>query len=196
MNNKYTIEISQDDLAENPRDWENLGRIICWHHRYNLGDQHKFTCPSHFEEEAKELKHIMLPLFLYDHSGITMNTAGFSCQWDSGQVGYVYVSRIKLREEFGYQRLTKKRFTEIRGLLEREIKTYDQFLRGDVYNYSITNDSGEIIDSCGGFFGHDHCLSEAQDLVKWHIADDKKRREKRLKGYIRNRVPLEKRVFD
>ena len=27
---------------------------------------------------------VILPLYLYDHSGITMNTTGFSCPWDSG----------------------------------------------------------------------------------------------------------------
>ena len=35
-------------------------------------------------------KYLMLPLYLYDHSGITMNTTGFSCPWDSGQVGWIY----------------------------------------------------------------------------------------------------------
>ena len=29
---------------------------------------------------------IVQPLYLYDHGGITMNTTGFSCSWDSGQV--------------------------------------------------------------------------------------------------------------
>ena len=30
---------------------------------------------------------VILPLYLHDHSGLTMNTSGFHCPWDSGQVG-------------------------------------------------------------------------------------------------------------
>ena len=37
---------------------------------------------------------VILPLYLYDHSGITMNTCGFSCPWDSGQVGWIYASAM------------------------------------------------------------------------------------------------------
>jgi len=43
-----------------------------------------------------EEKHVILPLYLYDHGGITMNTGGFSCRWDSGQVGWIYASKESL----------------------------------------------------------------------------------------------------
>lgn len=34
----YTIEIRQDELAGSPREWDNLGTMVCFHRRYNLGD--------------------------------------------------------------------------------------------------------------------------------------------------------------
>ena len=52
-----------------------------------------FGSPAYEREVDERLmkvisqKFLMLPLYLYDHSGITMNTTGFSCPWDSGQVG-------------------------------------------------------------------------------------------------------------
>ncbi len=36
-----------------------------------------------------------------------MNTTGFSCPWDSGQVGWVFVSKKKVREEYGVKRITE-----------------------------------------------------------------------------------------
>ncbi len=49
---------------------------------------------------------VILPLDLYDHSGITMNTTGFHCPWDSGQVGYIYVMPEDIRKEFSAARVS------------------------------------------------------------------------------------------
>lgn len=37
-------------------------------------------------------KYITLPLYLMDHSGLAMQTTSFNDPWDSGQVGWIYVS--------------------------------------------------------------------------------------------------------
>jgi hypothetical protein len=39
----YLIEVEQDDNTESPREWDNLGTMICFHSRYNLGDKHNFS---------------------------------------------------------------------------------------------------------------------------------------------------------
>lgn len=176
---QYCVLIHQEDGPESPRDWENLGIMVCWHRRYNLGDQHdhksaksffvslaetvlphealidkvksgetnlyiEYTddpddelpyelrddsgCPilsartedelflgGNFDEildwidvgvlrtllgESDQIA--MLPLYLYDHSGITMNTSGFSDPWDSCQVGYIYMTKEVFLKETGY----------------------------------------------------------------------------------------------
>jgi hypothetical protein len=68
---------------------------------------------------------------------ITINTGGYSCPWDSGQVGFIYVSREKVREEYGWKVITKKREEKIVEILRDEVKTYDQYLTGDVYGYIV-----------------------------------------------------------
>jgi hypothetical protein len=130
-----------------------------------------------YEQEQMELAfdkyYISLPLYLYDHSGITMNTTGFSCRWDSGQVGFIYVSRSNVREEYGWNRITKAREQQILKYLEGEVETYDQFIRGDVYGFiaeerpeAVFDDEGtkvhfdedelwEETDICCGFYGTD-----------------------------------------
>src|SRR3990167_995153 len=87
------IELHQDELMESPRGWDNLGTMVCFHSRYRLGDSHNFESPKDFQEQITEEAHVILPLYLYDHSGLAINTTGFHCPWDSGQVGFIYVSK-------------------------------------------------------------------------------------------------------
>lgn len=95
------IEIHPDTDAESPREWDNAGTMVCWHRRYALGDKHTFNSPADFEEWAKENKALVLPLFLYDHSGLSMRTSAYGDPWDSGQVGYIYILPAKILEEWG-----------------------------------------------------------------------------------------------
>ena len=46
--------------------------------------------------------YVLLPLYLYEHGGMTMNTRGYSCSWDSGQVGFIYASKETFRNETAY----------------------------------------------------------------------------------------------
>ena len=187
---RYTLCVHYDEYAESPREWDNLGRMICFHSRYSLGDKHSYGNPIDFlrdayahaisdggkalvrylksgkahsayleynrsthewdlhectslrtvlghsepgweitksapksqlrddgwfwdymlesltESDLVELLNalpdcVLLPLYLYDHSGITMNTGGFSCPWDSGQVGWIFADGNAIRREYG-----------------------------------------------------------------------------------------------
>lgn len=94
-----------------------------------------------------------------------MNTTGFSCPWDSGQVGAIVVSKEKVRKEYGWKVVTKKRIEKIREYLINEVSTYDQYLRGDVYGYIVESANGENLDSCWGFYGVENCLEAAKSTV-------------------------------
>ena len=50
------IRISADESAGDPRtDWDcNVGRMICWHSRYNLGDKHDYNADTFIRELAFE----------------------------------------------------------------------------------------------------------------------------------------------
>ncbi|WP_342758904.1 hypothetical protein [Kineothrix sedimenti] len=48
----YLLQIMMDDEPMNPRtDYDNFGHMICWHSRYNLGDQHNFEDTNDFLKE-------------------------------------------------------------------------------------------------------------------------------------------------
>ena len=180
----YVIKIYQDDDCRSPREDDNLGTMICFHGRYNLGDKHDYNSNDYsgWSEQRRVIEKqenvaVILPLYLYDHSGITMSTSPFSCGWDSGQVGWIIVSKEKVRKEYGVKRITKDTLEKVTQCLESEIKTYDQYLTGDVYGYQIykvdTCDKGceheEFVDSCWGFYGDEECMEEAKSILKYYI---------------------------
>lgn len=159
------IKIYYDYDAESPREWDPLGTMLCNHRRYNLGDTENpyagdtGTYEEDFKKYIKEELNltvndvIYLPLYLYDHSGLSINTTGFSCSWDSGQLGYVYVTKNRVRGEFNAKRISSKLKKKVEKVLISEVELYDAYLKGEVYIYELIDDDGEFITSCGGFTG-------------------------------------------
>ena len=257
--NAYTLVILEDDDTGlyNPREeCDNLGTMMCWHRRYNLGDGHDYSEPRDFlqqllydecsspdyeygkpvydfiknghsenarlaynrslrEWELLENQHwssnsdwyvsssypasqkgeavpnwfldeclsalktselmklieqtecaVILPLFLYDHSGITMNTSGFSCPWDAGQVGWIYASREDIKEEFG--EVTPETLEKTKEILQSEVKEYDYYLTGQCYGFKLYQGAEEI-DSCWGFLGE---LADIQKRISEELPDE------------------------
>lgn len=122
----------------NPREDDNLGLMICSHKRYNLGDKHDFNFDNHnnWDEAENAIKKqydvaVILPLYLYDHSGITMATKPFSCRWDSGQVGFIVVSKKKIRDEYKVKRISNELIKKVTKVLEAEVKGYDNYIMGN-----------------------------------------------------------------
>lgn len=143
---EYTTEAElQATETVNPREMWNLGFMACFHRRYNLGD--KVTDPrggTITVEEARRIEAtntcptrgggawepcIVLPLHLYDHSGITMNTTGFSCPWDSGRIGIIYAPYSRILECHGAKRVTAKMIEQTKAALIAEVEEYDRHLR-------------------------------------------------------------------
>lgn len=158
-----TLEMIQDTDPANPRtERDNLGTMICFHKRYSLGDKHDYDTNqfTSWEDMRNKLVNrldiaVILPLYLYDHSSITIATTPFSCPWDSGQIGYVYVTKEKARKEYMVKRLTKQKLALIEKVLLTEVETYDQYLTGDVWGYRVYNSDGDEIESVWGFYGDD-----------------------------------------
>lgn len=200
------LQITQDEHPLNPRvDWDNLGTMICLHGRYDLGDKHSYRHSDFNDWEGlKQLKQaimkdikegIILPLYLYDHSGITISYKPFSSRFDSGQVGWIYCSLEDACKNWPCKTFedtmpdwldTSKQITlreATQRALEGEVETYDQYLRGDVYRFKVIERKDCVycgayhereLDSCGGFFGDniktngilDHIDDEILDLDK------------------------------
>lgn len=162
-NENVRFSIFQDVDSINPlEDFDHEERMVCFHRRYNLGDKHDYRQDDY--SSWAELKSailrdnkgaVILPLYLYDHSGITMKTTPFGDPWDSGQVGFIYLTKEGMKKYYGESmpRYWRKRANEI---LVGAVKTYDDYLTGNVYGFKVerkVEGEWEEEDSCWGFIG-------------------------------------------
>lgn len=180
----YKLEIFHDQSPESPRSWDNLGTMICFHRRYSLGDKHDYNSNDYSgwdEMEEAIIKNenvaVILPLYLYDHGGITISTSSFSCRWDSAQIGFIFVSKEKLRKEYNTKRITKGIIVKATNVLEGEVETYDQYLTGEVYGYRVSkisvcnegHEHSEEVDSCWGYYGEDSVNEEGNSVLDSYV---------------------------
>jgi hypothetical protein len=208
--NGVRLRIEYDPQPSNPRDCDNLGRMVCFHPRYNLGDEVHYDLPKgvryHFDADNEPVEDevdygwgvsgkgtfkepaqviaflkvieaeggAVLPLYLYEHSGITIRTGPFDCPWDSGQVGFIYMTAQTIEETWALEKA--------KAALKAEVEEYDLLLTGQVYGYVIEelegdleNDVWEHVDSCWGFFGLEYAKEEGESALKAAIEERKAR---------------------
>lgn len=240
MKQPYLLQVMYDDEPLNPRtDYDNFGKMVCWHSRYNLGDEHDFedtnellkslardsvepdalislvrsgkvegvkleynqsdggwtvseyddyfkkwfttffegsmadnkqdifedilnTLPDQLFYALASEKNLILPLNLYDHSGLSMSVSSFigraqHAEWDSGQVGWIYATADSIRAEYG--NCSAESVEKAKALLKSEVETYNYYLSGQCYGFRLY-ENGEEMDSCWGFLG------ALQDVLK------------------------------
>lgn len=167
------LSIESDSFAESPRCWDNLGTIVCCC-RCLLGDDHVYESKKEFLENINNNNSIILPIYFYDHSGLTIRTYPFSCQWDSGFLGYIYVSKEKVLDDFAVTEIDKELEKKVIKLLQGEIEIYNQFINGEVYTVKCEqidncpccgSETFEIVFSEGGFYGSDWFKNGVSDLL-------------------------------
>jgi hypothetical protein len=204
----YTIKIEQDTDSPNPRtDFDNAGTMVCWHNRYTLGDIQPKESPDDWlreqlsDEYSKgwldvadlfellktfERKNIVMPVYSYEHGSISLSTSReypFNDRWDSGQVGWIYISKTRAVEEWGKKLFTKtvanKAYTYLRG----EVQTFDDYLNNNVYGWIVYDKDGEQMDSVWGYFpDHDgksdyqFVLNDAKTSIDWDVKEVDKRK--------------------
>lgn len=166
------VEITHDEDAGDPRkDFDQLGVMVCWHDRANLGDRQlnrRDESIPDFVAEAKREGYLVIPLWLYEHGGRTMRAGEgnpFHDQWDSGQVGFIYMTKATIAENWGTtpDREGKTPMERAEACLRAEVAEYDQWLTGDIYCYDIKDPQADpdTLESLCGCYGFDYCKEEA-----------------------------------
>jgi len=113
-----------------------------------------FEClPDNTLKELADRNNIILPVYLYDHSGITIScshTYPYNDRWDAGQVGWIYASYDDIEKTYGVVNADNIKTAE--QVLVDEISTYDDYICGNAYGYIIEKDGVEVA-SCWGYLG-------------------------------------------
>lgn len=256
---EYCLHVELDEYPQDPRSWDNISVLACFHRNYSLGDaideknpedhwrmlvrrfvsdeevfraardgklegirlERNPDCQDEYDvyetcylygwqspNEAKEcleyseigersvseyinddltIGHCQTllepylewkPLWLYDHSGISISCGRrvwpYNDMWDSGQVGFAYVTRQKLVEEGIVSADSDDWRSKASEIIMQEVEDYDMFVRGDCHYANVyikdddccgapEADGWRLEESVGGFLG--------SDIVENGIAD-------------------------
>lgn len=166
----------RDEDARNPLDeFDPMGELVTWHrvYAYGVDGEKKYGTPEDFEAVAKVAGYTMLPVYMLDHSGLTVNTTGFTCPWDSGRLGYIYVTKEQVKAEYGDN--SQESEEKAKDFMRSEINTLDQYMTGDVWGVVIEKETecgecghkeDEHLDSCWGFYGREYAEEECKRMFE------------------------------
>lgn len=158
----YTVTIKPDEWVEYPFENDEVFTLYSNRRHFNP-DKHKMeelfndegNLPTLEQLNSSRSDYEHFRIYAYDHSGMTVSATPFSCPWDSGLLGIVAVKKDEVRDP-------EKAF-------KTYVKTLDQYLQGDVYEFIIRDELGECVDSCGGFYGHSESTLEE---MLYYISDE------------------------
>lgn len=187
-NGDYNVQATMHE-SEDPRLMWTPTIMACFHDKYRLGDwefSHKLTISSEnsekfdsfhdmTKEEAeaalntgflREKRVIALPVYAYIHGGISVRTTPFSCRWDSGKVGIIFIAEKYARECWKWSKISKKRRQFVLEILDADVREYDNYLNKDYWVYEVFDKDGVWVDEgmCWG-------LAELKSKIKSKYPD-------------------------
>lgn len=161
-----------EEEASNPQtDWDEFGEILYLERsRYVLGG--RGVSNEEMRETAENPENIVLPVYAYVHGGATISTGAFSCPWDSGQSGIVWISKADALKQHDWKILTAKRREKVLEHLRGTVKTFAMFLEGDVYDLRIVRidedgdpDPSDIVDAVGDVYDREYAEEELEAML-------------------------------
>lgn len=94
---------------------------------------------------------VVLRVYCYEHSGITFNCCGFSGMFDTGFVGYAYMTTEQIAE-LGWPKGKRGRKKAAEEYIRHCVGDMAAYANGDIYGFNIFDKDGEFVEGCGGFY--------------------------------------------
>lgn len=182
----FFMTAEQDEYPSNPRENDCNCCTICYVRNRYLGSS-KYDNDRDFADsddlndylaglKDRGIEFVSVPLYAYVHSGITISTGSFGDPWDSGCFGVAICTKEQVVEAFGNDTDWKQHAEDI---IEDEIETYDKFLTGETYIYTVYEydkaaKEWTLTDTCSGFYSNDEdeMFSSYFNSDSYHIIEE------------------------
>ncbi len=160
---KYKVSINYDEATESPCEWggftvhsfsprhvnhirpEKIGIMLNADGDPWVSSKDEYGKPNEYKRLFD--RGLMFALDLYQHGNCSwsLHGEGTQCRWDTSRCAGVII--LDESEWKGKHWKTKEKAA--RAFLE----TYTKWCNGEVYYYTVEDEDGETVDSCGGFYG-------------------------------------------
>ena len=173
VRNGLKIRVSQDENPDGPDAWGDNNLFLVGYHRDFTVEGPKTKAGYHIinKREAADIitgkadpedtgvqdilaKYHVFALSAYIHSGVKLYLGDIVCApfdtpssqggrgWDTSLLGAVLVAREEART-----------LKDAQNMAEGLVSTWNDYLSGNVYGFTIEDAQGQHIDSCWGFYG-------------------------------------------
>lgn len=176
LDNKYLLSITQDDFAENPMEWEQLGTILTWEDSYESPCRNDYSSPEEFVDDylgedsyekiennsnslvdfMKDIQnkfdkkgYLIYPVTRFEHS-LVEYYIGLGGGFDSGLIGFAIVSKDEVRQMYNTKDIYK---STVQADFSQQLEIYTDYVNGEVYCFSLMDMEQNVIDNCSGFYG-------------------------------------------
>lgn len=163
----WTLEIHLDLDAMSPDEWDNLATFV---HTtdYTFGE----SLSRRYTEDRRDGAYVralsifgddvaaVLPVYIAEH-GPQLSV------WESDAEnanGVLYTTHKRLNELCGEDAQYHDRAWAL-DALRGELKTWRQYLEGDVYGVVVKRPDGEVDESCWGFYGSEYAEDEGREML-------------------------------
>lgn len=140
-----SVKVMHDNCPLNPRQTsEYLGKLHLYASGYIEYSEITFDMDPH--------DYIVLPIYGYIHSGITISLTPFSCAWDSGTIGFIAYNKAEISKIINSNEI-ETMTAYCKELATAEIREYDAYIQGACYFLVLKNTTTKEKQSCGCFYG-------------------------------------------
>lgn len=176
-NTTYLIQVRISLYLDDPREFHsNPSYLVLKHNNYIFPYENPLDISfidNGILDSLEKQGYWIKPVYMYEHGGITFSLSPFNCSWDSGMVGYIYVDQKRRKE---YNLKSKDEWIE---KAKREIKMYNQYVEGSVYDYIVWDAKNlEIVDDLCEY----SCYPEEMYMYETEISRIKKNVEEYIKS--------------
>ena len=157
-----------DDSTDTPRNNANVATILTWEMDYDSPDENPDTFEEFAEkhgvdvfkpwnlddvlEAMRKEGYYAVPVYALHHGVSHYSIDKFHDKWDSGVAGIAFCKKQEgLPDNDDY----------LRRIIDREVKTYDAWVNGEIYGIVLLNKAEEILD----------------ETTEWVILDDDNKAE-------------------
>lgn len=165
-NNGRFFKLFYDEYSESPRLYDNVATILTWERDYNSPDENDDTFEEFAEKHGVDISkpwnldsvmeamrkegYYVVPVYALHHGVVHYSINDFNDPWDSGVVGVAFCKKQEgLPDNDDY----------LRKIIDREVKTYDAWVNGEIYGIVRLDKTEDVID----------------ETTEWVILDDDNR---------------------
>lgn len=167
---KYTLTLEHDDCGvESPTEYGGWELISFNPRHIGYKDPHDYI--SHVNQYGepipanigirRRLEIGTAFLFsVYEHglSAYSLRGEGMQCRWDTTDIAGILLWKDSPKD-------LPKTYRERQEWARSFLDVYEDWANGNVYHFTVEDENGELIDSCGGFIGADHFMSCVKDAI-------------------------------